>query len=40
MKFTCNICLEDHEIENMLTLNCNHQFCKACLVDMWKNCIT
>lgn len=25
--FYCNICMEDHEIANSITLNCKHRFC-------------
>lgn len=28
---TCGVCFDDVEIEEMITLDCDHRFCKGCL---------
>lgn len=31
-KCECNICYEEFEFKNFVKLNCNHEFCKDCLI--------
>ena len=33
----CKICLTEAKITNCLTLNCNHRFCKDCLLQDWTS---
>ena len=30
---SCAICLEDIRKNNVIVLNCNHKFCKSCILD-------
>jgi hypothetical protein len=32
----CAICLENFNLENKVTLNCNHYFCKVCIEEWSK----
>lgn len=34
----CNICYEDKQNRHMVSLNCNHNFCGACLSSILKKC--
>ena len=33
----CNICYEEKEVKNFVKLNCNHEFCKDCLINSVKS---
>ncbi len=33
----CNICYENVDKKNMITLNCNHEFCNKCINNIFKN---
>ena len=33
----CNICYETHEKKNFIKLNCEHEFCKECIMNSLKN---
>lgn len=35
-KIICEICLNKFGIENLLTLSCDHRFCKFCLLKDWE----
>ena len=34
----CSICYEEIEASNMVSLNCNHNFCGTCLSQTFKKC--
>ena len=33
----CNICYEEKEVKNFVKLNCNHEFCKDCVIGTMKS---
>ena len=37
-KEECDICYEDKEEKEMITLNCNHKFCGICVKQILKKC--
>ena len=37
-KDECDICYEDKEEKEMITLNCNHKFCGSCVKQILKKC--
>jgi len=38
VKEECNICYEENQTRNMVTLNCKHKFCGVCISQTLKKC--